>query len=381
MMDSSKVLMLISTIALYKALRFISATLHASSPVATPSSSNAIVPISTVDSSSDIVHFPKLKIINVSYSEHLISLPDLSQAPNIETVLAKGCENLVQIHSSTVLPKLEDVYSTFCKRLRCVSIGSKMNGSVGLVAVYKGFDLLNLSFNKVTIKVFISDDHEGICGSQVKGVSVPFTNIENGGEIKLLGQSLRSLLPFVMIVPWVDMSESENFKRRFGTYEFSRVEESNKFIEVYALRKTGMSREWLELRGVECGGRNRNSSNKKFMRREVECCSNSIISSECVKVRLRLTRSLPNTINRWSLLTDLTLQKRDNMSGLPSLKLLAEPKYFSSTLQPIINPTISLDAIGRSTRPLYIHHDLNYMSLDFSLDSRAIYFRFWIPIR
>ncbi|KAF7823537.1 uncharacterized protein G2W53_021681 [Senna tora] len=107
----------------------------------------------------------------------------------------------------------------------------KMNGSVGLVAVYKGFDLLNLSFNKVTIKLFISDDHEGICGSQVKVVSVPFTNIESG-----------------------DMSESENFKRRFGTYEFSGVEESNKFIEVYALRKTRMSREWLELRGVECGG-------------------------------------------------------------------------------------------------------------------------------
>ncbi|KAF7840961.1 TMV resistance protein N-like [Senna tora] len=219
MMDSSKVLMLISTIALYKALRFITASLHASSPVAT--TSNNAIPISTVDSSSDIVHFPKLKIIDVSYSDHLISLPYLSQAPNIEEVWAIGCENLVQIHSPTVLPKLEDICSNYSEKLRCVSIGRKMNGSVGLVAVYKGFDLLNLSFNKLTIKLFISDDHEGICGVQFKVVSVPFTNIENGGAIKLAGQSLRSLLPFVRIVRWEDMSESENFKNRFGTCQFS----------------------------------------------------------------------------------------------------------------------------------------------------------------
>ncbi|KAF7823539.1 TMV resistance protein N-like [Senna tora] len=235
-----------------------------------------------------------------------------------------------------------------------------MNGSVGLVAVYKGFDLLNLSFNKVTIKVFISDDQDEICGVQVKVVSVPFTNIENGGEIKLLGQSLRSLLPFVRIVPWVDMSESENFKRRFGTYEFSRVKHSKLHdFEAYALQKTTMSRGWLKWRGVECGGsnKNRNSSNKK-LRREVEC----------VKVRLRLTTSFPNIINRWSLLTDLTLQKMDNMSGLPSLKSLGEAKYFSSTLQPIINSTISVDTTGMYKK-LTMHHGTNNMRLGLALDS------------
>ena len=37
--------------------------------------------------------FEKLKVLNVSYSLHLIKIPDFSSVPNLEILIVKGSKN------------------------------------------------------------------------------------------------------------------------------------------------------------------------------------------------------------------------------------------------------------------------------------------------
>ncbi|KAF7840450.1 disease resistance-like protein DSC1 [Senna tora] len=225
-----------------------------------------------------------MKKINLFGSEHLISLPDLSHAPNIECVDVGKCRNLAEIHSSTFLPKLKKLLLLRSKTPRFVNIGSKIDGNLGFVAVYNILDVVDMSLHKVSIKVFISDDATQTCGFEVKGVSVPFTS--NISECT-------SLLPFVSKVYLLDIRESENFKKHFGTF-LGRFE-----MLVF---------KYDEL-------------------------------------------TIPKSINRWSLLTHLRLQKRDTIpAGFSTLKSLAETNCSSSIIiQPITNLTFSRNITGRFT--------------------------------
>ena len=42
--------------------------------------------------------FEKLKVLNVSYSQHLIEIPDFSSMPNMEILIIKGNINLINVH-------------------------------------------------------------------------------------------------------------------------------------------------------------------------------------------------------------------------------------------------------------------------------------------
>ena len=41
--------------------------------------------------------FEKLKVLNVSYSQHLIKIPDFSSMPNLEILTVKGSANLLKV--------------------------------------------------------------------------------------------------------------------------------------------------------------------------------------------------------------------------------------------------------------------------------------------
>ncbi|XP_065862899.1 disease resistance protein RPV1-like [Euphorbia lathyris] len=63
-------------------------------------------------------HLVNLKRIDLSHSEYLIRIPDLSKAQNLESINVKGCKNLVDIPSSIQhLNRLEFLNLQECKKL------------------------------------------------------------------------------------------------------------------------------------------------------------------------------------------------------------------------------------------------------------------------
>ncbi|XP_057986609.1 disease resistance protein RUN1-like [Hevea brasiliensis] len=82
---------------------------------------------------SDLV---KLKRIDLSYSEYLIQIPDLSNAKELESLNLKGCTNLVEVSSSVQnLNKLEYLNMEGCKNLSCIpsTFASKLIRTLNLV--------------------------------------------------------------------------------------------------------------------------------------------------------------------------------------------------------------------------------------------------------
>ncbi|KAJ4719022.1 TIR-NBS-LRR disease resistance-like protein [Melia azedarach] len=64
-----------------------------------------------------VEHLGKLKYINVSNSKHLIKLPDLSLAPNLESLNLEGCTNLIEASSIQYLNKLVILNLRQCQSL------------------------------------------------------------------------------------------------------------------------------------------------------------------------------------------------------------------------------------------------------------------------
>ncbi|KAH7529514.1 hypothetical protein FEM48_Zijuj05G0192100 [Ziziphus jujuba var. spinosa] len=64
-------------------------------------------------------NFENLKSVNLSSSEFLTKIPDLSTAPNIENLYLDHCTNLVEIHESIgSLIRLVTLDIQFCPNLR-----------------------------------------------------------------------------------------------------------------------------------------------------------------------------------------------------------------------------------------------------------------------
>lgn len=62
-----------------------------------------------------------LRKLALSWSVHLVELPDLSLAKNLEEVVLIGCENLRVVHRSIFkLPKLWKLDLTSCGKLSCL---------------------------------------------------------------------------------------------------------------------------------------------------------------------------------------------------------------------------------------------------------------------
>ncbi|PNX92059.1 TIR-NBS-LRR resistance protein [Trifolium pratense] len=79
---------------------------------------------------------PNLKRLDLSNSEELIRLPDLSLSPNIEVVILSGCTSLLQVYSSSFLDNLNWLCLNDCFRLQSLDIRSNiLSRSSGLVAL------------------------------------------------------------------------------------------------------------------------------------------------------------------------------------------------------------------------------------------------------
>ncbi|XP_058758851.1 disease resistance protein RPV1-like [Vicia villosa] len=80
---------------------------------------------------------PNLKRLDLSYSEKIIGLPDLSLFPNIEEIILTGCLSLEQVYSSSILHKLNWLYADGCTSLKSLSIPSNiLSRSTGSVHLY-----------------------------------------------------------------------------------------------------------------------------------------------------------------------------------------------------------------------------------------------------
>ncbi|XP_031263466.1 TMV resistance protein N-like [Pistacia vera] len=78
-----------------------------------------IIPCSNIKQLwNGLQHLEKLKHINLINSKHLIRIPDLSLAPNLEILILQGCTSLIEIHSSIqYLNKLVILDLEGCKNL------------------------------------------------------------------------------------------------------------------------------------------------------------------------------------------------------------------------------------------------------------------------
>ncbi|KAK2384648.1 disease resistance protein (TIR-NBS-LRR class) [Trifolium repens] len=80
---------------------------------------------------------PNLKRLNLSHSEKLIRLPDLSLCPNIEEVILSGCISLLQVYSSSFLDHLNWLCLDYCNKLERLDIRSNILWrSSGIVALH-----------------------------------------------------------------------------------------------------------------------------------------------------------------------------------------------------------------------------------------------------
>nr|XP_048320577.1 disease resistance-like protein DSC1 [Ziziphus jujuba var. spinosa] len=110
-----------------------------------------------------IQSLPILRRIDLSYSRFLTELPDLSQAPNLESINLEGCTNLVQVLSPLQnLQKLTYLNLSGCSNLRDFKEISRSTGYMDLV---KSGDIKNLLSNICQLKF-----------TSLKGFMQSFTN-------------------------------------------------------------------------------------------------------------------------------------------------------------------------------------------------------------
>ncbi|WJX53530.1 hypothetical protein P8452_39513 [Trifolium repens] len=80
---------------------------------------------------------PNLKRLDLSYSEKLIAVPDLSFSPNIEEVILTECVSLTQVYSSCFLNKLNFLCLESCTELKSINIPSNiLSRSSGFVSLH-----------------------------------------------------------------------------------------------------------------------------------------------------------------------------------------------------------------------------------------------------
>ncbi|KAI9127126.1 hypothetical protein K1719_001685 [Acacia pycnantha] len=283
-------------------------------------------------------HFPNLKEILLSHSKHLIALPDLSHVPKIERVDVEGCVKLDQIHSSTVLSNLSSL-GVFQDGPRQINIGGSMKG--GLATVYNYLDLDKSSWNKVRMKVLVCGDI--ICGVGFKHVEMPLAEIAE----------LRYLLPFVRKVKLLegaieyghDFSQHYDYDcRNWGSHHVGvfmkvrrRGDRGGQRHVVGPLTKEMINdhHHQTSMEAREGGG----EENEELM------SSNSTI----------FTR-IPNSITRWSLLTELRLRKSDSI--LKSLSLSPSrascKPHLLATFSLHIPPSAFTDPPGNH---FYVHYE------------------------
>ncbi|KAK4259278.1 hypothetical protein QN277_005625 [Acacia crassicarpa] len=236
-------------------------------------------------------HFPNLKEIYLVDSEHLTVLPDLSQAPKIKYLFVNRCVNLAQIHSSTFSRKPVGLYMYGCGPMQ-INVGGSIKGRNSRLVIVSGYlDLLNLSFNKVTWKVFVCGNR--ICGVRFKHVVMPLKEIE---ELRIGTQSLVSLLPFVRTVEWfersIEFGHDFNQHYRYCYSEFKRRNADK--VESSDEEERGDRGEMMNERQVVSMSLMEDDEEDVLME---HCCSESVT----------FTR-IPNSITRWSLLKELTLK-------------------------------------------------------------------------
>ncbi|XP_028754860.1 disease resistance-like protein DSC1, partial [Neltuma alba] len=302
-------------------------------------------------------HFPNLGVMNLTASKDLAELPNLSQAPNMSMVYLDECVNLTQIYSSSSLSKLSHLSIRDCKDLRHISIGGNIKEtSSGLVAVYNFLDLGNSLFHKLIVKLFVSNDGNIFSGFRVKLVSVSLSEILSTDQYMNNTESsklkLSSLLPFVTSLRWLDLMEFGNFSERFNFLseheELKNIHAKDVVNELRAMVRKPLEVE--EKRITEevitdytsyyHGKRKPLEIEEEIMTEIMECC--------CSTSNNRLIRA-PNSITRWPLLTQVTLQKSEitgcevwDNPGISMLKSLAE-SCCCSRIKPVIDIRISLD--------------------------------------
>ncbi|KAI9127077.1 hypothetical protein K1719_001636 [Acacia pycnantha] len=308
-------------------------------------------------------HFPNLGVMNLTASKHMIELPNLSQAPNMSMIYLDECENLTQIYSSSSMNKLSHLSIRDCKGLRHINIGGNIKEtSSGLVAVYNFLDFKNSLFHKLTVKLFVSNGGSIFSGFRVKLMSVLLSEILSSDDqcmninIESSKLKLSSLLPFVTSLRWLDLTEFGNFNERFNFAsehgELKNIYAKDVVNELKAMvRKPSMELEAKKITEKviitdynSYHGKRKPLEVEEIKMTETECYCSSSTSND------RITR-VPNSITRWPLLTQVTLQRSEiigceavtNMNpGISMLKLLAGSGC-CRRIQPVIDIRISLD--------------------------------------
>ncbi|KAF7843014.1 TMV resistance protein N-like [Senna tora] len=314
-MDAITALMLIEALfiiialPLYQAIRFFSPnSSHAFNHVPLPSKIQQLW--------DETQKFPNLKKILLNSCDYLVRLPDLSQTPNIEEIYLNGCVNLVQVHSSSILTKLRHLMINNCNKLRLANLGGNIHGRISsrlVVVVYNYFDLKSLSFIRISVKVFMSDDDGGISSFGLKVETVPFREHNGSRELRLLGQSLSSLLPFVSQVRWLDVTSSidSDFEMNLSHFPY------------YGGQKNQVPKVTeLELQRTKPNdAKQKPSSMHPWMKGTVakEVVGIGLESSkegdDCCVMNNQLLR-VPKSITCWSFLTELSLQKSEIESSV-----------------------------------------------------------------
>ncbi|KAI9127391.1 hypothetical protein K1719_001950 [Acacia pycnantha] len=250
-------------------------------------------------------HFPNLEDIILLNSKHLSEVPDLSQVPKIK-------------------------------------VGGIIKGrSSAFVIMCSYLDLRNLSFNKLTLKVFVCGNI--ICSVRFKHEVIPMEEIE---ELRMWTQSLVSLLPFVMKVKLFERSIEfgHDFNQHFDycyKYDEDSVDEEDSVDDeedsVNEKEESSVDEERGD-RGEMMNGHQ--VVTMSLMEDEEE---EDVLMEHCCSKNVTFTR-VPNSITRWSLLKDLTLKS-----------LLISNEY-CKRIKPLLDVTLFFtpDIIPPSFSP-YVH--------------------------
>ncbi|KAI9127093.1 hypothetical protein K1719_001652 [Acacia pycnantha] len=304
-------------------------------------------------------HFPNLGLMDLTASKDLIELPNLSQTPNMRMIFLDECVNLTQIYSSSSLNKLSHLSIRDCKDLRHINIGGNIKEtSSGLIAVYNFLDLNNSLFHKLTVKLFVSDDNNIFSGFRVKLVSVLLSEILSSDDqcmnnnIESSKLKLSPLLPFVTSLRWLDLTVFGSFNEHFDFFaEHEDLSINHSKDEVNKLKVMARSpllelqEEIITEEAVITDYISYHGERKPLIIFEIE---EDIAVTEIIDC-CGLTR-VPNSITRWALLTQVTLQRSDivgcekawNFLGISMLKSLEESGY-CRRIQPVIDIRMSLD--------------------------------------